>query len=597
MRFLFTLLCCLWIGNLQAADDPVTVKEDKKTTIQILPSIQDAYNLAEFDCKSQSEGDRPFLRYIWEDSGDSNDVKSSSFTVNVPSRSTNVARPVPLGQEKLILSRIDLRWYAPRVGDLAEWLRFWEDFQTDPRFNLLITKGTLKFAVETLPNWKGKAWVRRVKEDGFTWQNEDIILAEIKNIDLIRIPDPSLDQKVFQSLSVMTNSQAPVVLGDYFLSRMLTTIKDKGVFAQIYGGRYYEFADIRTGSKKGTDIDNLFEQLGLGSVEKGDTFRKILDRLRSDARGALFRSQVTGNPRLWEIFRTPTAHATLATGLVSFTHDLKDQEVDVDTHPLANLRNFKADAFEGIWERPNGLHGYGTFDGDEKRTDEVPPDVARDTTIPSPYPTRLQSAYSCMSCHEADGSDGWKELKNDVHFLLHKMRRFDLIGDTTVKEEAISDTNDFLLSKYRGNPNSKALLRARDDYSSAVLLCTGPWKQLDKTGQTDIVKLVASEVVKRYRRYRYDLVDSRKALRELGVQVEHPLIAVQLLEELLKPEEKAGVEVIGVGTVIPEDFRIGALKAGLSISRYDWDLVSSFARNRSKPNLYKFLTERKNEKN
>lgn len=573
----------------------------KEVVLKFLPNPIDAYMVALLDLRAQSVTDQPFFRYVWIENGDVERAKVQSMILNMVGRGTTILRPEPLGKDKLLVLRIDLRHYAPKVNDLSEWITLWEDLQFDPRFNLLITKGILTALISSSPHWKGKGWIRRkawikkvvspyVFSDGQTydykwqqWQSSKLesfsfadLKTDIKDIELIRISAPYIDLSVRSELEHLTNSQAPLVTDSYLTYRLTSTIQDKGVYADIYGGRYYQFAGIRKGAKKGTDEDVLLEQLGVGNVEKGITAKKIFEQLRSDQRVAVFRSSVTGMPRQMEFFRTLTGRLDIASGLISFSHDLKHQNIDIDTHPIMNLLDFKDEAREVIWERQNGLHGYALFNGKGELQDEVPPDIANDHTIPAPHPKRLQGAISCISCHEADGSDGWKRVTNDVKTLVKKT---DIFGDVGRKNDAISDTLDRLAGLYQGDPE-RALQRSRDDYALATLKATGPWKE--SKAQTDVVKITARKLVKIWRDYWYDMVDAHKALLELGIETDTKS-SLQVLNNLLKPDLRAVVPIPEVGQLlVPEDPRIAALRAGLSISRSDWDLVYSFAADRAK---------------
>lgn len=561
----------------------------------LVPTGDDALRLARADCRTLPEGDRPFVRYLWARGGDVATLRALSFAVNVVSRASVVVRPHPLGKGDLLVVRLDLRAYAPREADLKEWLTLWEEFQFDPDFSLLITKGSLKFATAQFPSWKGRGWVSRwksTKKDGKTvwWRSnqvEEFSFGTLKDVELVRTPSPELDPSAFLELASLTGSQAPVVSADYFLVRVLSTIKDRGVYALVYGGLYYDFAGVRKADNaKATDEDLLLESLGVGSVAAGVTARKLFERLRGDQRVATFRSQVTGSPRQVELFHHLAVAPDVGAPLVSFTHDLRNQDVDVDVHPVANLLDFKDAAREVIWVRANGLHGYALFNGQGARQDEVPPDVARDHTIPPPHTARLQAALSCIACHEAEGSDGWKSVTNDVQKLLGPRHgRPDVFGDLSRLGQTVPDTVDRLAGLYRGD-FGRALARSRDDYALAVLKATGPWPGSNRA-QADAVQLTAQKVVGLARAYVHDLVTPERALLELGVNARgHDGAA--LLGRLLRPDPDGAVGVPEAGVVVvPEDPRLAALRAGLGVGRFDWGFTRAFAAARVRQNLSK----------
>lgn len=582
-------------------------EEQPKAKISPLPTPNDAVLLALLDIKSRPEADRPFIRYLWIPDGSIDAIRAASFSINTISRSGVINRPVPvvlskilnpkaMQRGKVVLLRLDLRHYAPGVGNLKEYLTLWEDLQFDPRFNLLITKGALKLISLKLPHWQGKGWVcswRKEKCPDYVFRGKTysakwarfvelrdfrIGQLDLKNVEVVRFSLPTIDPRARASLELETNSQAPIITDAYFNYRVLSAIQDKGLYSVIYGGRYYDFAGIRKSAKKGkTDEDQLLEDLGLQ-----ENARALFAKLNSDRRAGIFRSLVTGKPRQMEFFRIPASGFDVSTGLISITHDLKDQDIDVDTHPIFNLLNFKDQAREVIWERANGLHGYALFNGDGARQDEAPPDVVKDHTIPAPHSGRLQPAISCISCHQTEGSDGWKKVVNDVKVFVNSRQKLDIFGDVGQRNQAISETVDRVAALYKGEPEN-AFIKGRDDYARNVLYSTGPWPELK--AQVQIVKAASTAVVKRWRDYWYDTVTPQQALRELGLEV-GPKDAKNVFNALMKPDVRAAVPVPEIGDVIiPEDPRIGALKAGLSIPRSDWDLVYAFAAERALHNL------------
>lgn len=566
--------------------------------IERLPLPADAHALALTDLRTLPPGDQPFIRYLWVRDGLDETAQALSLAVNQLSRANTIIRPVPLRAGKVLLQRLDLRHYAPRAPDLAAWLQLWEDFQLDPVFSLLLTRDSLKFVLLRFPDWKGRGYLAGTRrqlvdcepythpEDGRVYRRrweaqrvrgvQTLLLQELQDVELIRLPSSQLDLAAYGELAQRTASEAPVVSHGYFVYRTLSAIEDQGLYALLYGGRYYQFAGIRKGAKQGTDEDALLEDLGVGSVKDGLTARQLFERLRSDQRAAIFRSGVTGRPRQMEFFRTLAGRVDQGSGLISITHDLRDQDIDVGTHPIANLLAFKDFAREVIFQRPNNLHGYALFNAAGKLQVEVPPDVAKDHTIPAPFTAKLQPAISCISCHEAEGSDGWKPVANSVQALVGIKTKADIFGDLTQLDKTIPDTIDRLAGLYGGDPE-KALQRGREEYSAAVLRATGPFRESAK-GQTDVVKLAGGRLVKIWRNYWYDLVSPQHALEELGVRVVEPRDAQAVLGYLLQPVPETAVPVPAAGVIIlPEDFRALALKAGLSINRSDWDLVREFA--------------------
>ncbi len=498
-----------------------------------------AIAMALADVRTLPHHDRQYQRYIWIPNGKVEDLQDVSLTLNYISRASTIIRPIPVAGH---LARVDVRHYAPKDADQVEWFQAWVQLRFDPRFSLLLTKDTLKFSrglIVNVPDFK-------------------------EGDDVIQVPSPHLDQAAYAALVHETQSQAPIVSHRYFIVRALSTIRDVGVFKTVYSGLYYDFVGIKTNAKKGTDEDVLFEQLGVGDVQAGLTAAKVFEKLRSDQRIAVFRSNITGRPRRADFLRTLASRD--GQSIVSVTHDIKQANIDVGVHPIFNLLDFKDDARELIAEKANGLHLFALFDNNGKRQDEAPPDVAVDHTIPAPHSTRLQPAIGCIRCHGPDS--GWRVVHNDAKKLLG--------GLLDVFPSRKADEIDRLAGLYSGDVELKLLPRGRDDYAQAILRATGPFKA--SKNQTDIAKLSAERLANTWKVYWYDLVGPSQALDELGIKHD-PKKAVETLRKLIPPPLAIEGDLV---PHVPEDPRIGGLLVGLSIGRSDFDLVFSFLASRMK---------------
>lgn len=568
---------------------------------------------------------QPFIRYLAIQDGEMLSVRTCSLTMNYLSRASTIIRPMPLFDSHLV--RIDLRLYAPRQEDLAEWLTLWEELSFDPMFALLITKDTINFSglrPEQLPKRKVKKTViKKVKIPGKIREEKRVIdhpggdlvypdgrgtVENVKpgkyvmdlrfdeggserdvaeqvevevvglgeGVDVVRLDGGHIDPAAFQQLQTLTGSLAPIVDHNYFKARALSTIRDKGVFTTIWGGLYYEFRGIKKskdvkGKEKVTDLDVFFEGLGIGNIKGGETAEQLFDRLRSDQRLAVFRSNVTGKPRDVSMFHTPAEREGSSWGAI--TGDVKDQSVDIGDRAYANLLNPRRDAREAIFPTANGFPIFALFNGQGVRQDEVPPDIANDDTIPPPYTRRLQPGIGCIRCHGPH--DGWQPLQNDVAEMM-KNRRFDIFDDLSSKSRFNTDIIDRLAGLYSGS-FAKNLRRARDDFAEASLKATGPWPDGDL--QVDLAKKASARLSSEYAEYNYELVDAQKACRELG----HDLgkeEAVAFLKASLPPDPRSRI-----GDVFPEDPRLIALESGISILRTDWSLFRPFAAERLQRNL------------
>lgn len=533
---------------------------------------------AAIDLEALPPVQRPYIRYLWvSDTAaklEREEFQATVLALNYISRAPVLFRPLPIRRDGVLVLRVDLRSLLLRDEELKEVAAAWEELRYEPKLNKLITPATLKFNPRIVAGVKGipeLEWEQVLldcppyTQDGQTFRQKWVWRQRFKGKEqVLRLPAEHLEPVALQRLYALTGSLAPVVTHRYFIHRALSTIKDKGAFAEIYGGLYYDFAGVKRGTAKGTDEDVLYERLGIGSVDAGLTAAKVFDKLRTDQRVAMFRSLVTGKPRRIDFLPSLSTRPGDAQPIVVVTHDLFDEDIDIDRHPIMNLLNFKDRAREVIWTQPNGLHGFALFNDKGELQDEVPPNVAMDTTIPRPHTQRLQAAIGCIRCHGTDS--GWKPAPNHAQTILKK--RFDIDDDTTARSP--SDATRRLAGLYTGDLERRLLPRGRQDYAAAVLRVTGPWDE--SKDQTDLVKRSAERIGDVHRRYWYDAVDAAKALAELGIEHDGKTSAVEVLEKRLPPV-LADAEP---GRLVPEDPRIEALLSGLSIPRSDWDLVYAF---------------------
>ncbi len=606
-------------------------KEKKpKPKIKSLPIPVDYALLAIQDANSLDPTTRLFTRYITNPDYNKNYLKTSSLTFAYTSRASGILRPLPVAHGLLI--RVDLRYYAPREADLAEWLGFWEQLAFDPMFSLLITRDTLDFIARVGVNPESfnkkvthkklvkqpqRVEKREIEHKGgrFVWPDdsgrieenaapgrylchlkfnvpdkEEIVTETLnpftnKDIDVVRQNGNHSPEyiKYMLGLQQLLSTQAPIVDHRYFKHRFLTTIKDKKVYAAVFGGLYYEFRGVKKAKDvlgkdtKASDLDLFFETLGIGNIKAGLNSDQLFDRLRSDQRLAIFRSQITGKPREVISFQTPASKETISWGAI--TGDIKDGDIDIGDRSYANLLNARRQAREAIFPTVTGFPVFALFNDKGERQDEVPPDIANDHTIPFPYTKRLQPAKGCIICHGIDGSDGWKPLVNDVKKLMSN--KLDIFTDFSVKDKFNNDIIDRLAGLYQGD-FSKNLRRARDDLAEVTLKATGPWS--GGTGdQSDTCKLAAVQLESEMNSYMYTLVDAQQALREEGWEVPKER-ALEIFRKLHPPDERAFVPELGI---VLEDPRIAALKADIAIPREDWSLSYNFALERSLRSPYR----------
>jgi hypothetical protein len=426
-----------------------------------------------------------------------------------------------------------------------------------------------------------------------------------KKVDVVRLDGQHLDGITFDRLKSATGSLAPIVEYRYFLTRALSTIKtedpnknieEENVFKTIFGGLYYEFRGIKKAKDvlgkdtQATDQDLYFQNfLGIGNIQGKLNAKKLFDQLRSDQRALETRSNVTGKPRVVSFLPTLSTREGISWGAI--TLDIKDERIDLGDRPFANLLDPKFQAQEALFPGINGLQTATLFNDKGVLQDEVPFNVANDTTIPNPYTKRLQPIISCIRCHGGDGSDGLKPVVNRAKQVLNgNLTAPEVFGDLSAGNKAFdSDTIDRLAGLYTGN-FSKNLRRGRDDIAEATLKATGPWK--DGIGdQTDVVKLSTNRLQEDYADYVFTMVDTQKALSELGIECSKE-IAQKVFNLVLPPDTRSPVfGIVGGQPIYPEDPRIGWLRQGVAIPRTDWALVESFALERSAKNRIQLLKQ------
>lgn len=601
--------------------------------VRFLQTPDDAVRLALVDALTLPHHARPYTRYLWIQDGDTRSLRTSSLALNYISRASAVYRPMPVADGHLV--RVDLRLWAPRDTDLDEWIRFWEELSFDPCFALLITRDTVDFAdkalLASLPRREErrvrtvtKTLTRKVRKqvqekdvdgrllywakDGKYDKSRPVMIEAVvdepyevteevdegtvvlpllgKGVDVLRLNAHHIDPDAFVALQLLLSTAAPVVDHRYFKMRVLSTIKvanvngkeEDTIFRTIFGGLYYEFRGVKKAKAvlgkdtKATDLDLYFEKLGVGSIKAGLNQEQVFNDLRSDQRVAMFRSGVTGKPREVSMFHVLSEREGGSWGAI--TGDIGDENVDIGDRPYANLLNPRRKAREAIFPGPNSFHIFALFNGEGALQDEVPFNIAVDSTIPRPHTQRLQGAIGCIRCHGTDGSDGWKPLRNDVKRMVKKVDLFDDLSDPNLKRRhSNSDVVDRLAGLYAGD-FSKNLRRARDDLAEATLRATGPWKGSED--QLDVVKLAATQLAEEYNGYWYDGIDAHQALKEIGLLVPAK-DAASTFERLLPPDVRVD---LGLGFV-PEDPRVAALKDDVAINRADFALAQAFIAERA----------------
>jgi hypothetical protein len=444
---------------------------------------------------------------------------------------------------------------------------------------------------------------------------EEVPVFVDDNADVVRFNSPAINAAAYSRLQGLLHTVAPIVEHRYFKSRVLRTIKlaqaakdgvsavngkQSNLYSTLQGGLYYEFRGIKKAKDvlgkdtKATDLDLFFENLGIGNIKAGVDAKKLFEDLHSDMRALTEHSNVAGQrPRITRLFGSPDGKTNNATG--GITDDIEEEKIDIGDRQWANLLNPRVQAREAIFPTPT-LPIFGLFNGVGALQDEVPFDVAPDTTIPGSYPKRLEAAISCLRCHYNDGDDGWKVLPNDAPRIAKTM---DIFGDISVGVNKAFDgrQTDRLAGLYSADFN-KNLRRNRDDNAEATLRATGPWE--NGGDQTTIAKLAHQRLTDEFNGYIYNLVDRQQALRELGLYVNKD-IAEKAFNLVIPPDLRNVVvpivEISHVGFIpilppyVPEGGAIGILRSGGKLQRSEWMLTYAFAAERAAPQLAKIRVQ------
>lgn len=542
-----------------------------------------ALALAAADLRTIDIHQKQYTRYVWVVDPSPTRVQALMLVPNYWS-SASVPYVPPVFQNKTgtVVMRLDLRAIAPLEHDLQRLVHTWEFLENDPKFNLLFTKATLKFAEaygQKIQVHGKDEWdlidVAPFQQNGKTYNQRWIKKpGTAKDFSVARVVSDHIDRNLMAELIDGTRSQAPVVNSFYLVARGMSSLEGSGVRKDVFGGKYYDFAGIPRGTGKQTDEDALFEYLQAGVVDRQLSAKEFYANrdINRDNRVAMTISEVSGRGRMVEAIRTRQVPLTVAQGLLSITHDIDDDDVDIDVHPGLNLLLFKDKAREGIWEDRNGFHKFGLWNDAGKLQEATPSKAVRGRLVPLNHRTDIIAPIHCIECHASEG--GWRTAPNHVK---QKLKKFgpDIFGDVNFlqlgfksQDEAIST----LVSLYSGDFEQRMFPTARNDYALNLMRVTGPWKG-GKLG--DIVKDSGRELAAIYNQAVYDPVDAKQALKELGVPWDTKKDKAEEVLERVCPTPKIITEGF-----IKEDGRFQDLTTGLKIPRTDWDFMYSFLASR-----------------
>lgn len=432
--------------------------------------------------------------YIW--CRDEKSVEVSDYVLNTamnragyPLKSEKY--PMPDGGTLLVL---DLDQWLPETAHRINFEQIMAQYQ-DKTFYVYSNPGEVR--IRQLP----------FKHGGHTY-----------NQLTFKVPIPEINPallKVAPGAAIWKNGlQQPIVEAEQFFSQCLREF-------------YYKFKGYDT--LVGTERKRLTQDefLGLYGVDL-----EISDKLGGTEFVGMNVSGVTNKPRRGVFAYGRATKVSAGLPLAVVTQDISDDDVDVDQHPLLNLLDFQFAATEILVVEPAGTIAYAIFDANGVLQDEVPPNIARDHTIPAPFTDRLRPALSCIICHAPFNQ--WQPMPNEVQLVLPTV---DFLNERERHK---------LFSLYSGDLGP-ALERARDDHEKMTIRMVN--FSLPGSGYAKRVGETLKEVTYRYF---YSNVDAKEAMRTLGSDKE--------FKEVFQT----------VGLIHPT---ILYLLEGRSVTRTDWERV------------------------
>jgi len=340
------------------------------------------------------------------------------------------------------------------------------------------------------------------------------------------------------SLAVATAAAVPIVRLEDFLRQAWASNDD---------GLYYDFLGVSR------DYDEVLKQFGLD--------RKTIDGLGSDRWAAIFRSGVTDSPRAIVVSPTLGVSAS-APGWYWESRDISRDAGDAEDpkkHPLRNLLSGKAVATEAFAPRANGAIVYllVQFDAAGKGTlaNEVPPNIAYDSTVKAPHDQRLIAGRSCVVCHSLGTDDGFRPFTNAAPLLVKS--GVDVLADLTDRDGVAK-----IVDRYQWDSDD-AIRGHRATFARFTARAGGVGYTPAKFG---------ADLSGVWHDYVFGDVTPEVAAVELGATATKGKPLPPLARLIPRP----------AGQVI-EDPVIGALLAGLSVTRRDWQLVAGEAIRRRVP--------------
>lgn len=389
--------------------------------------------------------------------------------------------------------RIDIRDYG-WTTDL------WERLVIEPYFH-----------VDAIEQWPGGVW----QADGKTYPAGPYTIRALAPW----LSEAPSNTKTLASLATATNSQVPIVRGDWFLNQ--------SAVQRLRKVGYYDWLRVKTQK----DFDDL-----------AGFDRKIADKAGRIDRESVGVSGVTLQPRA--IVREEGVRPIWRTFDFELAVDRKD--------PLRIIGKDiegQFDATEQFALLRNGLWATALFNGKGERQDAAPSTIASDSLSKSNN-KNVEVNVSCQRCHANGGLqsvDGW---------FRHgaggpKVKSLDPDKSRKFRQEYQSD-----LQRY--------IDRDRNVYADAIKECTG-WTPKEWSA-------AYSAEWERYEDARVDLEWAARDLHRTPAEV-RKAIAVALKVELVVRERQQAGDVVNVKLAPAVDLVFGQLVAGKAIGIRQWESV------------------------
>lgn len=309
-----------------------------------------AYRYAAADVRKLPAAEQPQARYFWlgnlppEDREDWCRVLSGH--VNTISTEGEIVKPAVVPGTQLSLLRIN-------VGDYGKaWKTQWERLaEVDPWFHVAQEQEWDYGAYDAYNRWVPKYGVKRVASQA-PW------LTETKE-----------SQQDLKALSELTQSNVPVVRGDWFL-------KQTAIQSERSPG-YYDFLGLKTQA-------DFFKLVGFDAkLASGRELREAVSKSGVAKQPRRIERQATVGGGLWRTFDNKKA---------------LDRKGD-QRNPERTLNDdFKFDASEEFGPGPNGFMIFFLANAEGERQDSAPDFVGHDKTTTS-NDGRIHIGLSCIRCH------------------------------------------------------------------------------------------------------------------------------------------------------------------------------------------------------